>query len=392
MKNRAAMSSRVLDAAPRLVLHLPVVQQGTRVRQARGAARLRLRRGLQTLIDAGLSSTRGRPLEGDGVGLRLLPWVAAGVLAFALLPLLPGGTTETANLIAGTLVPVIVVAALFAPWERLPAWMQAVPALIPFLMVALIRSVESSTESAYTPVVLLPVFWFALYGTRGQLLLSVVLVGVTLAVPSPAVGGDGYPVTEPGAALLWMTIAGIAGFTVSELVRQREALEVSLARIARTDALTGLPNRRAWDEELDRELARADRTSAPICAALLDLDHFKQFNDRNGHQAGDQHLRAATAAWRERLRVNDLIARYGGEEFVVLLNGTALAEATEVIEGLRTSVPRGESVSAGIAEWDRSESGTELVARADRALYEAKRNGRDRTIAAQDGALRETGG
>jgi diguanylate cyclase (GGDEF)-like protein len=322
----------------------------------------------------------------------MLPWVAAGVLAFALLPLLPNGTIDTANLIAGALVPVVVLAGLFAPWERLPAWMQAVPAMAPFLMVALIRSAESSTESAYTPVVLLPIFWFALYGTRGQLLISVFLVGATLAVPSPAVEGDNYPVTEPGAALLWMVIAGIAGFTVSELVRQREALEVRLARLAHTDALTGLPNRRAWDDELSRELGGADRTNAPLCAALLDLDHFKEFNDRHGHQAGDQHLRAAAASWRERLRVNDLIARYGGEEFAVLLNGTGLDEATEVIEGLRASVPRGESVSAGIAEWDREESGMELVARADRALYEAKRSGRDRTIAAQDGAVRRAAG
>jgi diguanylate cyclase (GGDEF)-like protein len=339
------------------------------------------RRVVRSLVDAGLDATRGRPLEGDGVGLRLLPWVLAGLLAFALLPLLPGGTTEPANLIAGALVPVVVAMALFVPWERLPSWTQAVPALIPFVMVALIRSVEESTEAAYTPVVLLPVFWFALYGTRGQLLVSVIAVGVTLAIPTPAVERDDYPVTEPGAALLWMTIAGIAGFTISELVRQRETLELGLEQIARTDALTGLPNRRAWDEALERELARAQRNGTPICAALLDLDRFKEFNDRNGHQAGDRHLAEAADLWRERLRATDLIARYGGEEFSVLLSATSMGQAREVIETLRESVPRDETTSAGIAEWDRSESGTELVARADRALYEAKRTGRDRAVA-----------
>jgi diguanylate cyclase (GGDEF)-like protein len=339
------------------------------------------RRGLRTLVNAGLTSTRGRPLEGEGVGLRLLPWVAAGVLAFALLPLLPGGVGETRNLIAGALAPVIVIAALVVPWERLPAWTQAVPALVPFVMVALIRSVEESTEAAYTPVVLLPVFWFALYGTRGELLVSVIAVGVTLSIPTPAVEGDRYPVTEPGAALLWMMIAGIAGFTVSELVRQRENLAVSLEMIARTDALTGLPNRRAWDESLERELARADRSGAPICAALLDLDHFKEFNDLNGHQAGDEHLTETAQTWRKRLRAADLIARYGGEEFAVLLTATAMPRAREVVETLRDSVPQRETVSAGIAEWDRSESGAELIARADQALYEAKRAGRDRAVA-----------
>ncbi|MGZ5347903.1 MAG: GGDEF domain-containing protein [Solirubrobacterales bacterium] len=335
---------------------------------------------LEALIGAGLNVERGRPLEGDGVGLRLLPWAAAGVLAFVLLPLLPEGTTEPANLIAGALVPLVVVVTLATPWERLPTWTQAVPAMAPFVMVALIRSVHESSEAAYMPVVLLPVFWFALYGTRVQLVVSIVAVGATLAIPTPAVDGDAYPVTELGAALLWMAVAGISGFLISELVRRRAALEVELERLAHTDALTGLPNRRAWDEEFDRELARASRTGAALCAVLLDLDHFKQFNDRHGHPAGDEHLRAAGKAWRERLRGTDLLARYGGEEFAILLPGSALADATEVVEGLRESVPRGETVSGGIAQWDGAESGAELVARADRALYEAKRGGRDRAV------------
>src|SRR5262249_32603422 len=159
-----------------------------------------------------------------------------------LLPLLPGGATKTGDLMAAALVPVIIVAALITPWERLPSWVQAIPALVPFVMVALVRSAESATEAAYTPIVLLPVFWFALYGTRGQLFLAILGVGVTLAIPSPAIQGDNYPITEPLAALLWMTIGGITGLTLSELVRQRETLEVRLARLARTDALTGLPN------------------------------------------------------------------------------------------------------------------------------------------------------
>jgi diguanylate cyclase (GGDEF)-like protein len=348
---------------------------------------MRGRRFFQALVDAGLNVERGRPLEGDGVILRLVPWVAAGVLAFALLPLLPEGTAETANLIAGALVPAIIIAAVFAPWERLPRWTQAIPPMVPFAMVALIRSAHESTEAAYTPVVLLPVFWFALYGTRAQLGLSVLAVGLTLAIPSPAVAGDSYPVTEVGAALLWMTIAGISGVTISELARQREVLQGRLGEMARTDALTGLLNRRAWDEELADELARSARNGAPLCAALLDLDHFKQFNDRNGHVAGDQHLRSVAAVWSERLRSTDLLVRYGGEEFAVLLTNTTAPQAAEVIEGLRAAVVGGETVSGGIAEWDRSESGVGLIARADRALYEAKRTGRDRTVTASGAAI-----
>jgi diguanylate cyclase (GGDEF)-like protein len=339
------------------------------------------RRAIQPLIEAGLNATRGRPLEGDGAGLRLLPWVGAGLMGFVLLPLLPGGA-NLGNLLAVVLLPVTIALAVLPRWERHPAWMQAVPCLLPFVMIGLVRGYNESAIAAYSPVVLLPVFWFALYGTRLQLLVSVIGVGITYAVPSPALSGQGYPATEAIAALLWMFIAGITGFTLSEFVRQRELLATRLERAARTDALTGLPNRRAWDEELEREILHAARTETPLCMALLDLDFFKQFNDLNGHPAGDSHLKEVAALWRERLRSADLVARYGGEEFAVLLTATDAFQAREVIETLRDCVPLDQTVSAGIAQWDGAESGLELFARADAALYEAKRSGRDRTVAA----------
>jgi diguanylate cyclase (GGDEF)-like protein len=345
-----------------------------------------VRRELQPLIEAGLDATRGRPLEGDGAGKRLLPWIGSGVLAFALLPLLPGAA-NLGNLLAALLLPVSVAWAVLPRWERHPAWMQALPCLLPFVMIGLVRGFNESAIAAYSPVVLLPVFWFALYGTRPQLLVSVLGVGITYAVPSPALSESGYPATEAIAALLWMAIAGIAGLTISELVRQREVLAVRLERTARTDPLTGLPNRRAWDEELEREILHAGRTETPLCVALLDLDFFKQFNDLNGHPAGDSHLKEVASLWRGRLRSADLIARYGGEEFAVLLTATDSLQAQEVIEALRGEVPLEETVSAGVALWNGAESGPELFARADAALYEAKRTGRDRTVVAPPPAL-----
>src|SRR5262245_6586835 len=337
------------------------------------------RRALQPLIEAGLDVIRGRPLEGDGAGLRLLPWVGSGVLAFLLLPLLPD-PANPGNLIAGALIPISIAWALLPRWERHPAWAQALPCLLPFVLLGLVRGTHERRIAAYSPVVLLPVFWFALYGTRPQLLVSVICVGITYAVPSPALSGGGYAATELIAALLWMVIAGTTGFTISELVRQRERLATRLKHTARTDALTGLPNRRAWDEELEREIVHATRTETPLCVALLDLDFFKQFNDLNGHPAGDTHLKEVAAVWRSRLRAADLIARYGGEEFAVLLTATDAFQAEEVIEALRDCVPLEETVSAGVAQWDGSETGPELFARADTALYRAKRTGRDRTV------------
>jgi diguanylate cyclase (GGDEF)-like protein len=340
---------------------------------------------LRRLIDAGLEVQRGRPLEGPGAILRCLPFVAAGLLAFLFLPLLPD-PFNWSNLVAAALIPLILGSVPLVPWERLPAWVQAVPTLLVFVAVAVVRSTHESPIAAYTPVVFLPVFWFALYGSRGQLFVSIIAVGIAFAVPTPAI--EGYPVTVPAAAVLWMVIAGIAGITVSELARQREGLQARMARMARTDVLTGLPNRRAWEEELPREIQRAKRSGRPLCAALLDLDHFKQFNDLYGHQAGDDHLREAARVWRQRLRTTDLLARHGGEEFAVLLTGTGLAEAKEVIEALRDAAPREETVSAGVAEWSEAETGRQLMARADLALYEAKRGGRDRTVTASEPALR----
>ena len=95
----------------------------------------------------------------------------------------------------------------------------------------------------------------------------------------------------------------------------------SLEESARTDDLTGLLNRRAWEEELPREMARARRSSDPLCVAMLDLDFFKAYNDERGHQAGDRLLKQSAAAWVTELRASDMLARYGGEEFTVVLPG-----------------------------------------------------------------------
>ena len=158
-----------------------------------------------------------------------------------------------------------------------------------------------------------------------------------------------------------------------------------LERAARTDGLTGLPNRRHWEQQLPRELARSWRDERPVCVAVIDLDHFKAYNDRRGHQAGDRLLRAAADAWRTALRPYDILARYGGEEFSLILPGCTIGEARTLVERLRAAVPERESCSAGIAEWDAREQADSLVGRADAALYRAKRAGRNRTVTAEPG-------
>jgi diguanylate cyclase (GGDEF)-like protein len=166
---------------------------------------------------------------------------------------------------------------------------------------------------------------------------------------------------------------------------ERADLLARLETSARTDDLTGLFNRRAWEEQLPREMARARRAAHPLCVAMLDLDLFKAYNDERGHQAGDRLLKQSTAAWGSELRASDILARYGGEEFTVALPGCTLADAKTIVERLRAAMPAGQTVSAGVACWNGRESAEELVGRADAALYEAKRTGRDRLVTAGSG-------
>jgi diguanylate cyclase (GGDEF)-like protein len=176
-----------------------------------------------------------------------------------------------------------------------------------------------------------------------------------------------------------------AGGQLGELLGvldHRYALMRRLETAALTDQLTGLPNRRAWEETLDRELARAARDGHPVCVAVLDLDELKRYNDQRGHLAGDLLLTHAAEAWRAQLRGGDVLARYGGDEFAALIPGHPLETALAVIERLRRATPDGCGCSAGVAVWDGTESAIELFGRADAALYVAKGSGRNRIAAA----------
>jgi diguanylate cyclase len=163
---------------------------------------------------------------------------------------------------------------------------------------------------------------------------------------------------------------------VAALRRQISALTEQvgeLTRLARTDPLTGLANRRGWDEQLDRELSKARRSGSHVSVALLDLDNFKGFNDANGHQAGDRLLVAAAAAWQGELRDGDVLCRWGGDEFAALLPDTSEAEAREIIARVTPSTPGVLSCAAGLAAWDGAETSDDLICRADVALLRHKR-------------------
>jgi diguanylate cyclase (GGDEF)-like protein len=169
------------------------------------------------------------------------------------------------------------------------------------------------------------------------------------------------------------------------LALRNAALLESVQRLAATDGLTGIANRRAFEGTLERELARATRAAEDVALVLVDLDHFKALNDSLGHQAGDRVLRDAAAALAAQCREFDTPARYGGEEFAVVLPGCGPEQAQDIAERLRLAVGATSSVtsvtaSAGVATFPAHAGDADsLVRAADEALYAAKRAGRDRT-------------
>ncbi|MGB2709931.1 MAG: sensor domain-containing diguanylate cyclase [Conexibacter sp.] len=467
----------------------------------------------------------------------IAPFGAAASLGFAIVPI--GNRVEWAGYgLAAAMTVAVACLALLVPWRQLPEAMRVVPSLLFLLAVALLRDASGGAVAGVGALALLPVFWLALHGTRGQLLILIAGVCAFLVTPALLAGGPEYPLSIWRIAVVFAAVSAIVGIAVQNLVARvrshaeglavrerdleamadllrslsvttdarericaaacdlsgahfavlleersdgtlartagagrdllpltfaptsgpswamaaycsRQAMFVSdpgqhphgaipgiespaavlfepvhrgedvvgvlvagwreppsderrmrglvrllaseaafvieradllerLTEFALTDVLTGLPNRRAWDRRLEQAICDAE----PVCVAILDLDHFKSYNDEHGHQTGDRLLKEAAAAWRAELRPTDTLARYGGEEFVVLLHGHDLEVACRVVDRLRAATPRGQSCSAGVARREAGEASATLLGRADRALYDAKRAGRNRSLIA----------
>lgn len=176
-------------------------------------------------------------------------------------------------------------------------------------------------------------------------------------------------------------------------ISQLEAELRQLSELVREDQLTGSLNRRGLDDVFERETARADRRGTPLCVALLDLDDFKRLNDTHGHQAGDGALRHLVKIVKEELRSMDVIARFGGEEFVILLPETSLEAASQTMTRLQRELTKHFflhqndklliTFSAGVALRQPDESQEALIGRADKAMYAAKKAGKNRVVVAE---------
>ena len=163
-------------------------------------------------------------------------------------------------------------------------------------------------------------------------------------------------------------------------------------RKAKTDALTGIANRLAYNEKLKHEISRRQRNHKPLSICVVDVDKFKGVNDTYGHKAGDKVLQTIAQVCSKNVREVDFFARYGGEEFVLLLPETRVEQARVVADNLRRQIqvckfhyagqPVSITISCGIAEFSGEDSGDTVFKRADKALYRAKQEGRNRVIVA----------
>jgi diguanylate cyclase len=175
-------------------------------------------------------------------------------------------------------------------------------------------------------------------------------------------------------------------------IKQLEQELDQVSELVHQDQLTGTLNRRGLDEAFQREATRADRSQSPLCVALLDIDNFKNLNDKHGHQAGDQALINLSNIIKETLRPSDSVARYGGEEFIIVLPETGLDEAADIVERLQRELTKkfflheNERIlvtfSAGVALRAAEETQEYVVGRADKAMYKAKKSGKNRVVKA----------
>lgn len=344
---------------------------------------------------------RGVVLATFGLLLALAVLAALRLLGFTAFSWNEWGMALAATLVVQTSAFIGVDPFLASRWRARPYGY--VPTLAVIALVGLY--VWLAPEVRLLTLMIWPVSLLFLAGTvgaAGTALLGLTMAGSYLAAVALRGAGTGWtpnPAFEGAVVGVFVVVQLFSAVVFERLRRQRRQmreLRAALADLALTDPLTGLPNRRHFEQALRVELERVRRSGAPCSLALLDLDHFKNYNDTLGHPAGDEALREAAAVMQAHARAGDVLFRVGGEEFALILAGTGRDAAWAAVERVRRVVeahafpgqevqPQGcFTLSAGIATApDDAVVWEELVVLADRALYRAKRDGRNRVCGAR---------
>jgi two-component system cell cycle response regulator len=310
-----------------------------------------------------------------------------GTLLLVTLPLPHATDRDAVGLIAVAIAAYATAAGFIVLFDSLPLWLLRASPLLGTIFVSLaVYFGGADVAGAYAGYYL----WVALaacYFLRpGLAAVHVALASAAYAIVLAIEGGD---VAVP--VLHWALASGmlfVLGAVMMALRSQMVRLVEELAAAARTDSLTGVANRRELEDRFESEVERATRGGRPLSILVLDIDWFKEFNDRFGHSAGDRALVLLAEALLRATRASDLVARLGGEEFAVLAPETDEPEAFLLAERLRSEVrtafarqPETLTVSCGVASFPvHGIAAGELMHAADRALYEAKERGRDRAL------------
>jgi len=291
-------------------------------------------------------------------------WAGGGVATVSVIPLerWPAASLLTLTLIGGLCFGGCAIRLLAG--ERLPRSALHFDVAIATVFASALAAVGTAGHINFANLYIWIAVFAFMYFRLPVALIELVACGVAYAVVLTV----GPRAAEPVAA--WLAVFGtlaVAGGVTFLLV-------TFLRRATLEDPLTGLANRRSFDERLEEEIQRSRRSGATLSVVMADLDGFKAINDRGGHAAGDQLLRDLAAGWRREVRGSgDVIARLGGDEFGVLGPGSDALGLRRLAKRLGAALPEGVTGSFGVASWNRTESGSELLRRADTAMYQQKR-------------------
>jgi diguanylate cyclase (GGDEF)-like protein len=273
----------------------------------------------------------------------------------------------------GACIPPVVVTLVPRRWKlvRRAAAYAGLP------MLTLMQAYSGGAASPYAVLMMMAMVWFGFQASDREVLAMIAVLAACAYLPMLLVGPPAFPVHWGNATLLVLIGATVAG-SLRMAMRETNRVTERLRREAVIDPLTGLLNRRGWEPSAQKALEQARRVGSMVAMVTLDLDNFKQVNDSSGHDHGDRILRETADRLLATMRASDVVVRLGGDEFAALLIHSTPEGAVGAVKRLREITSAPVTFSAGVAIWESRETLSELLRRADLALYAAKACGGDR--------------